>query len=287
MRHARHVSGVGIFCCVLALLVLGALSFGPPAAGATASESGENVSVYRASNASFESAEAIETAIASGSVHPAENVTFEDTLVVRIESERLTDSMNATNGSTTTRFFTALDGDAEFRIIQTNPRPQSNRKLATVGPENATVHRNETTVYLQTEADELSFRYRRVGRETELYGGERFAVQFGYDLPDTWSRATEPSDPIIEFHPRSELTTDQPSTTTTETPTAMTSETTTATTADTPTSERSITDRTTTQETSANRTGTARTGPFGVPGFGVPATVVALLVLAVLGTRRS
>lgn len=269
----------------VSLLVLVALAVGPPAGGAVESaesaETGENVTVYRASNATFENSQSVEVAIANGAVEPADKVALGDTLVVAIESERLADAMNTANGSTTARFFTALDGDAEFRVVQTNPTPQKNRKIASLGRDNVTVHRNGTTVYAVVETGDLAFEYRRVHRPAEIYGGERFAVQFGYDLPDDWSRATEPSSPIIEFQPRSELTTGQ-------SPTASTPGTTSATptpprtSSEAPTSARSAT----TEQVNTTDIAGQSEAP-GVPGFTVPTVLVALLVVAALGTRRS
>ena len=264
----------GTLLCFLGgavLLVVVTLSVAPPAAAAV--EGGENTTVYRASNVTFESAEAIEGAITNGTVRPADQVALGDTLVVAIESERLADEMTTVNGSTTVRFFTVLDDDAEFRIIQTNPTPMKNRKLASIGPGNVTVHRNETTVYAVVETGNLTFRYRSVLREAQIHGGERFAVQFGYDLPDDWSRATTPESPIIEFQPRSELTTEQPPTTATPTPTGP----------ETSTSGRSSTR----EQSSTTGVGEGRTETDGMAGFTVLTTLVGALVLAVGWIRRS
>lgn len=287
MRRTSDRLRRGTLLCLLGgvlLLVLIVLTIGPPTATAAATD--ENVTVYRASNVSFESAERIERAIANGTVEPADEVAVGDTLVVAIESKRLVDAMDTANGSTTVRFFTALDGDAEFRIVQTNPTPEANRKFASMGRENVTVHRNGTTVYAVVETGNLTFRYRRVLRRAQIYGGERFAVQFGYDLPDTWSRATVPSSPIIEFHPRGELTTEQPTTTerpaTTEQP--LTTSTPTRTSSETSTPGRSSA---TSEQAETTGMDEGQTEVPGVPGFTVLTTLVALLVLSVRWTRRS
>jgi PGF-CTERM protein len=283
MLHVTEGTRCGTPACFLggiALLVLTALAVAPPAAGAV--QGGENVTVYRASNVSFESTGSVEAAIASGTVEPADTVALGDALVVAIESERLAGTMNAINGPTTANFFTALDGDAEFRIVQTNPNPEANRKSALVGRENVTVHRNETTVYVVVETGDLTFRYRRVHRLAEIHGGERFAVQFGFDLPGGWALGTGPSPPVIEFQPRSQLTTDQlPTTATVET----TSETPTSarTSSGTPTSKRSST---MTQQAKTTGTEAVQTEVPGVPGFTVLTALVALLALAGLRTRR-
>ncbi len=230
--------------------------------------------MYRASNASFDSAESVEAAIASGTVDSAGSVTVGDVLVVAIESERLADAMNATSGSPTARFFAALDGDAEFRIIQTNPTTNANRIVASLGPANVTVYRDASTVYAVVETDTLAFQYRRVHRPVQIHGGERFAVQFGYDLPDDWSRGTVPDSPIIEFQERSQPTTESSGTTTAST----------WTTPETTTSERSPTTRERATTTGLDE---GRTEAPGLPGFTALTTLVALLVLAVLRTRRS
>ena len=279
MRQVTERTRCGALLCFLGgVAVLIALTVASPAAGAV--QDGENVTVYRASNVSFESAESIEAAIANGEVEPADTVALGDTLVVAIESERLAGTMNASNSSTTARFFAALDGHVEFRIVQTNPTPMKNRKIASLGRENVTVHRDGATAYAVVETGDLGFRYRRVHRPTEVYGGERFAVQFRYDLPDDWDRGTVPSSPIIEFQPRSQLTTEQPPTTsrtTSETPTS------TRTSSKAPTSARSST---TSEQASTTDVGAGQTEVPGVPGFTVLTVLVALLVGAALGTRR-
>lgn len=285
MRRVSERLRHGTLLCFLGgvfLLALVALTIGPPTAVAV--ESGENVTAYRASNAGFESAEAIEAAIANGTVDPADEVAVGDLLVVAIDSERLAESMNTTNGSATTRFFTVLDGDAEFRIVQTNPTPQKNRKFASIGPENVTVHRTGTKAYVVVETDDLTFRYRRVHRVAEIHGGERFAVQFGYDLPDGWSLGTDPTTPIIEFRPRAQLTTEQPRTTATSTRTASETAISTRTSSEEPTSEGAST---TSEQANTTKIGEGRTEAPGVSGFTVLTMLGALLVLAVLWTQRS
>ncbi|NHN59811.1 MULTISPECIES: hypothetical protein [Halorussus] len=240
---------------------------------------GDGPTVYRAANASFESVASIEDAISTGRAEPADAVAVGDTLIVAIESEQLADAMNTTNGSTTEQFFTALNGKAEFRIIQTNPTPEANRKFAAMGQENVTAHRVGTTVYAVVETENLTVKYRRVLRETQFDSGDRFAVQFGYDLPDTWSRATVPSSPIIEFQPRSQLTTTQSQTTTRpETPIPSTH----------PESETStLRGSTTSEQVTSKGTSDDQAETSGVPGFTAPTTLLALLGFVVLWIQRS
>lgn len=166
----------------------------------TAGHDGANVTVY-ASGATFGDAAAVEAAIADGSLEPAAELVIGNTLVVAVDSPRLAETMAEGNGSTTARFLDALDGDAEFRIVQTNPSPNTNRKAASVGRENLTVHRNGTMTYALVETDELAFRYRSVDRSTRVYGGERFAVELGHHLPDISRGGYEPAGPVVELHP--------------------------------------------------------------------------------------
>jgi hypothetical protein len=159
-----------------------------------------NVTVYRARNATFEGAGAVEAAIASGRLERAAELVVGDTLVVAIDSTRLAETMAADEGSTTERFLDALDGDAGFRLVQTNPTPNAERKVASVGPENVTAHRNGTTTYALVETDDLAFRYRSTNRSARIHGGERFVVRFGHDLAEL-PRGEDPAAPVVGFHP--------------------------------------------------------------------------------------
>ena len=251
---------------------------GEPQSGTNATR--DTLTVYRASNASFESAASIQAEISNGTIEPADTVAVGDTLVVAIESERLVDTMDTTNGSTTARFFTALDGDAEFRIIQTNPTTMANRKVASMGSKNVTVYRTGARVYAVVETGNLTVKYRRVLRETQFNSGERYAVQFGYDLPDDWSRGTVPSSPIIEFQLRSQWTTEH--STSTEQP--RTSATSTRVESETSTVENSTT--TTSEQVTTNGNDGGQTGTSGVPGFTGLMTLITLIGLAVLWSQR-
>lgn len=159
-----------------------------------------NVTVYRTQDASFEDGRAVEAAIANGTLEPADDLVVGDTLVVAIDSPRLAEAMDAGDGSTTERFLDALSGDADFRLVQTNPTPMKNRKVASVGSANVTAHRNGTTTYALVETDDLAFRYRSVNRSARIHGGERFAVRFGYDLAEL-PRGEDPAAPVVGFHP--------------------------------------------------------------------------------------
>jgi len=213
--------GPGPVLVGLAVIVLVVPASIPAPASAAATDGATRVTVYRASDTggsdtetsdtTFENAGAVEAAIERGRIEPAERVILGDTLVAVVESERLTATMAAGSGSTTDRFFDALEGDATFRVVQTNPTPMVNRKAAWLGPENVTVYRDGTTTYALVRTGSLAFRYRRVLRPAEIDGGERFAVEFGYDLgggPDE----DDPAGPVVEFFPvRSEFDPNAPS----------------------------------------------------------------------------
>lgn len=263
-RAALRWSLLGVVFLSLVVLPLG------PAVGTSISH--EQVTVYRSWDATFETRESVETAIANGTLEPAGNVTVGDTLVVVIESERLAETIENRNGSPTSRFFAALRGDAEFRIIQTNPTTMQNRKVAVLGPENVTAFRNGTSVYAVIDTTELSFIYRRVNRTADVYHGNRFAVQFGYDLPDDWSRSTVPESPIIEFQPRSALVTESPTATASPTPT--------------PTEPQGTTTPTPSPVPATSTSpSTNRSVDILTPGFTALTAVLALLVLGA-GLRR-
>lgn len=179
-------AGAWVLLAATALLLLIALALGP--APATASDDVENVTIYRASNTTLEDAEAVEAAIANGTIDPADRMLVGETLVVAIESERLAERMDAGSGSTTERFFEALDGDADLRIAQVNPGRQADPKVALVGPENVTVHRAATTVYVLVDTGAIEFQYyyppKDRYRPAPVWNGDRFGVGFGYHLDE-------------------------------------------------------------------------------------------------------
>lgn len=150
----------------------------------------ENVTLYRAENHTFDDADAVTAAIANGTVEDADELVAGDTLVVAVESERLADDLDSRNGTATERFFDALDGEADFRIVQTNPTPERRSKTATVGRDNATAYRDGTTTYVLVDAGNLSYRYDE-DSQAELRGGERFAVTVGYGLDDRTTAGPE------------------------------------------------------------------------------------------------
>lgn len=182
---------------VVLLLVPVALAVAPTAA--VASDDAGNVTLYSADDRTFEDAMAVRAAVENDALAPADNLVVGDTLVVAVESERLARTMADGSGSTTDRFLAALAGEADFRLVQTNPTPNANAKVASVGRENVTVYRDGTTSYVLVRTDALAFRYRTVDRRTDIVSDERFAVQFGYDLGE-YDRS-DPSGPVVELHP--------------------------------------------------------------------------------------
>ncbi|MCT9095928.1 hypothetical protein [Haloarchaeobius sp. HME9146] len=270
------------------LLVLGPALVWLGVAPAAAGETDEHVSVYRATNESVEDVGPIQRSIGNGTFEPADRIVAGDTLVVTISSDRLTETMNESNGSATTRFFAALDGDAEFRIVQTNPTPQRNPIRAILGPANVTAYQDKTTVYAVVDTGDLNFVYHEVNEPVEIYGGERFAFQFGYGLSDDLSRETTPDTPVVEFVDPDELTTTQTTTRTTTTTAARQKETTTTAATTSATTTRP---GTTTQPGTTRRTTTATVGTVSddgpIPGFGLLAGVLGATAAAALRARRT
>ena len=166
---------VGLLLVVVVLLVLGGTSSATPAA-----PDGENVTAYQATTGEFDSATTVARGIENGSISRAEDVVLGDTLVVAIESDRLADELATKNGTTTARFFDVLDGNATFRLIQTNPTPERSRILAGIDETTATVHRRGSSTYVLVDTGNLTFHHRGHNRSTEIFGDERFIVQFAF-----------------------------------------------------------------------------------------------------------
>lgn len=195
------VPGKLLLLITFSLLVLTLVLVAGPSTAAASSSDG-NVTAYRASNLTVKDIATVEEAIADNRLKSTGKVAVGDILVVVIESERLADSMTTSNGSSTERFFAAIAGEAEFRIVQTNPSAQANRKVAPIGPENVTVYRNGTISYILIKTGDIDFRYRKVHRSTRIHGGEQFAIEFGYDLDSLDSRsAFHTTGPVVEFYP--------------------------------------------------------------------------------------
>ena len=168
------------FATLLFLLVGAGLAVG--AAPAAADDAG-NVSLYEVPD-DVDGPDDLPAAVDDGDADPADKVVRGDRLAVVVDSERFAADLEDRDGTTTERFFAALQGDADLRVVQTNYAPGQVRKIVRLRPGDATVHRNGTTVYALVDTGELTFeRPRSSGNErVELEDGDRFAVTFGYDL---------------------------------------------------------------------------------------------------------
>jgi PGF-CTERM protein len=170
------------FAAFFLLLVGAGLAVGPAPAAA---DGGGNVSLYVVPD-DVDDPSGVETAVTDGDAEPAGKLVVGDRLAVVVDSERLASDLEERNGSTTERFFAALEGEADLRVVQTNPKPERATKVVRLGPANASVHRNGSTVYVLVETGELTFERSRSGEnEPEpVSDGERYAVTFGYDLEE-------------------------------------------------------------------------------------------------------
>lgn len=262
---------------LIALAALAALFVPALATGGAAAEGG-NVTAYRASEITLGGAGAIE----DGRLQSADNVVVGDTLVAVVDDERLAATLNASEGLPTDRFFAALAGDADFRILQTNPTTMRPRMVAPLGPDNVTVYRAGTRTYLRIDTGDLTFRFRGSGNvgEATIHGGERFALEFGYDLPEEPSRAREPPEPVVAFYPTEDELPETATATATATPTATPTPTATVTRTASPTPTTSATPtRSATASPTPETTTPSPTNGETVPGFGIVATLAAVALL--------
>lgn len=180
-----------VSCCLAVALAAGPASAAvedadPAPATDRSPDRAPNLTLYRAGNGSFDDAADVEAAIRDGSLDAAGAIAVGETLVVVIDSPRLATAMDARNRSATDRFLGVLDGEADLRLLETRPPPQSTRMFATVGPENVTAYRNGTTTYVRLETGNL--RFRRPVNDTEArpvdgFYDDRVAVSFGFGLP--------------------------------------------------------------------------------------------------------
>ena len=183
-RPAAQKGGLLATAVLLLLALVGAAAAGT--APAAAQDDVVDVSLYAAPDGSFDGASAVRAAIDAGRLEPADRVVVGDVLVVAIDSVRLADDLAAANGTTTERLFAVLEGNATLRVVQTDASTHSPPKLLALGPANVTAHRDGATTYAVVDTAALDVRYayperHRFGDAT-LYGGERFAVEFGYHL---------------------------------------------------------------------------------------------------------
>ena len=157
-----------------------------------------NVTWYTAENSAFEDAEAIEDAIEDGEVTPASEAKFgTDVILIALDSERLAADLDARDGTTSERFFEALDDDLTLSLVQTEPSPMMPAMNVPVGSENTTVQRNGTTTYVSIDTDAADMEWLNGGvPDAEIHHSELFALRFGYDLDEDAYTYTGPE---IEF----------------------------------------------------------------------------------------
>lgn len=181
--HPRTIVLLGIV-----LLVALAISIAVGPSSAAADDERTNVTVYAGSDSALIDADAVEAAVANGTLDRADRVVAGERLVVVIDSSRLAEDLAARNGTTTERFFDTLDGEGQFLLAQTNPTTNRPRKVVRPGPRNTTVYRTNNTTYALLETNEFDYRWGGIDRNrtTELWDGDRFVVAFGYgvDNPD-------------------------------------------------------------------------------------------------------
>jgi hypothetical protein len=206
VAHHTHMRASALLVVALCCLTLLGLALtGGASADTTVSEE-TNVSLSVTENASFDSVEEIEAALEDGTLEFDEYMMVGETLVIRVESERLAGEMAANSGTPTERFLAALDDDSVFRLVQMNPSPNRQRLVLPFGAENTTVFRNESTVYLSVDTGAVTPIYRQdgttAGGSTELRAGQQYRVQFAVDSPDGcpgFEGACKPVGPEIEF----------------------------------------------------------------------------------------
>lgn len=162
-----------------------------------------NVTVYRAANATFDDAAAVEAAVADGRLSPADHAVVGETLVVAIDSARLAGALAAHNGTLTERFLAALDGDAQFRIVQLHPDTMVSRKIARVGRANATVLRANETTYVLVDTGALEFGHYDpdgTNRPDQVRDDDLYAAEFGFDLQEpSLGGSYDPAGPSVDF----------------------------------------------------------------------------------------
>jgi|GEM_PF-4966632 len=180
------------------LLVLAIVSLGGLVVADSDADDPQNVSLYVTDDDEFD-IERSEAAIHDGTLERADETFFgEDTLVVELESTKLATALDERNGTVNERFFDALDGNLTFSLIQTNPTTMMVPMVVEVGPENTTVHQNETTTYIGIETAQAEPGWAGSAvPDAEIRGEETFAVRFGTDMDDSFAHVG----PETEFQP--------------------------------------------------------------------------------------
>lgn len=190
----------------LVALVVFAITVGGAGAASQEDPAPPNVTVYATADGGFENASEIETAFDNGTIYPVADVKVGQTLVVAVDSERLAADLATRNGSTTERFFAALEDRLNFGFVQTNAEPNVALTGLAVDPESTTVYRNRTTTYLSIDTDAVAVGSYPPWAEYEPdpeipLSGKAYAVAIGYGEPEwDWEAGIHFYAVEAEFH---------------------------------------------------------------------------------------
>lgn len=138
----------------------------------------DNVTLYHAPETELDSAAAIESSIENGTIQSDDEMIRGETLVAAIESERLAADLDERTGSTEERFFAALEGDANLRVVKPSMGACDPRVDVSITPENTTVYRSGATTYLVVDTGELT-----TSSGERLFDRTRLSIDFSYGTP--------------------------------------------------------------------------------------------------------
>lgn len=134
-----------------ALVVLGTVATGAVVADG-ADDTDGNVTMYRAADVEIDGLEDLERGIADGSIENASAMLETETLVVKIDDERLAEYYD-TNVDSTEDFFESLRADGrELRLHQAETTPEQPPLEIQLGTGNTTVYRNGSVTYAVVDA---------------------------------------------------------------------------------------------------------------------------------------
>jgi len=183
MRHQALLVAVAVVASLLVGTALATPALADDGDGDHGDDTDADVALYEVPDGADDVAAAA-AAVENGTAAPASRATLRDDLLVVVGSERLAADLEDREGSTTERLVAALEGEADLRVVQTNPAPSRSTKVAALGPENVTARRDGSRVYVRVDLAAVGFARTRVGEDDPepLRDGERYAVTFGYDL---------------------------------------------------------------------------------------------------------
>lgn len=145
MRRTALLTIVG------ALVVLGSVATGSVVADG-ADDGDGNVTLYRASDVEIDGLEDLERGIADGAIENASAMLVTETLVVKMDDERLSKYYD-TNADSTEDFFESFRADGrELRLHQAETTPEQPPLEIPLGTENTTVYRNGSVMYAVVDA---------------------------------------------------------------------------------------------------------------------------------------